>query len=116
MKNILAENMRRFGTKNLAEGIKVLQAGILPNVEYFKENPKGKLVVDDIGNVLQSVNDSIVSDDDGNNKMYSDELVRGGEYQYEFEPSVKTMRAPSGEPVVNLFQNGQLVNSFMPIK
>lgn len=112
MKNILAENMRRFGTKNLPEGVDV--RGIIPNVAYFTQNPKGELVVDDMGSVLSTVNTFII--DDKYEKMYSDQLVRGGEYQYEFVPSAKTMRAPNGEPVVNLFQNGQLVNSFMPAK
>lgn len=48
--------------------------------------------------------------------MYSDQLIKGGDYEYEFVPMEKTMRAPQGEPVVNLSQNGQLVSSFMPEK
>jgi len=116
LEQVLAENMRRFSTKNLREGVRIGLVGVIPNVDYFTKNPTGTLVVDDIGSVLQSVNNEMVDEDNRNNKMYSDQLVRGGEYQYQFVPNVKTMRAPAGEPVVNLMQNGKPVNSFMPIK
>jgi hypothetical protein len=114
MKHTLAENMRRFATKNLPEGVETRLVTVTPNIEYFQSNPSGTLLVDDIGSVLALVNGTTV--DENYTKMYSDQLVRGGEYQYQFVPNVKTMRAPAGEPVVNLIQNGQKVNAFMPLK
>jgi hypothetical protein len=96
------------------EGVTVELETISPNVAYFTTNPKGVLLVDDIGSVLATVNNETI--DEKYTKMYSDQVVKGGEYQYEFVPLEKTMRVPTGEPVVKLFQNGQQVNSFMPAK
>ena len=96
------------------EGVTVELETVTPNVAYFTANPTGVLMVDEIGSVLATVNTNPI--DQKYRKMYSDQLVKGGEYQYQFVPSEKTMRAPAGEPVVKLLQNGQQVNSFMPAK
>jgi hypothetical protein len=98
----------------IREGGIIKLGGIIPNVGFFKQNPNGVLNVDDVGSVLHSVNKRMTHPD--HKKMYSDELIKGGDYDYEFVPMEKTMRSPQGEPVVNLSQNGQLVSSFMPEK
>jgi len=98
----------------IREGVIITRDGDIPNVGFFTKNPKGVLNVDDVGSVLHSVNKVMIRPD--HQKMYSDQLIKGGDYEYEFVPMEKTMRAPQGEPVVNLSQNGQLVSSFMPEK
>ena len=98
----------------LKEGVEIELSTITPNVEYFVANPKGKIFVDDIGSVISSVNGNDVSDEE--DSMNSDELIRGGEYDYQYEPLMKTMRNPNGEPVVKLFQGGKEVNYFFPMK
>ena len=105
---------RLISERVIREGGIITHDGPIPNVGFFKQNPKGVLNVDDVGSVLHSVNKRIIRPD--HQKMYSDQLIKGGDYDYEFVPMEKTMRDPQGEPVVNLFQNGQLVNSFMPEK
>ena len=105
---------RLISERVIREGGIIKQDGPIPNVGYFTKNPKGVLNVDDVGSVLYSVNKVMTRPD--HQKMYSDQLIKGGDYDYVFVPMEKTMRAPQGEPVVNLYQNGQLVNSFMPEK
>ena len=105
---------RLISERVIREGGILSHGGPIPNVGFFRQTPKGVLNVDDVGSVLHSVNKKMIRPD--HQKMYSDQLIKGGDYDYVFVPMEKTMRAPQGEPVVNLFQNGQLVNSFMPEK
>ena len=105
---------RLISERVIREGGILSLGGIIPNVGFFTQNPKGVLNVDNVGSVLHSVNKKVTHPD--HKKMYSDQLIKGGDYDYVFVPMEKTMRAPQGEPVVNLSQNGQLVNSFMPEK
>jgi|688.fasta_scaffold537630_1 hypothetical protein len=85
---------------------------IIPNKEYFVSNPSGTLVVGEIGSVLDSVNGLGVEEGEGG--MNSDQVIKMGTYEYKYEPSVKTMRAPNGEPAVKLFQSGTEIDYFMP--
>ena len=86
---------------------------IVPNLKYFSTTPSGTLVVNNLGSVLDSVNG--VGVDEYERNMNSLQLIKGGTYQYKYEPLVKTMRAPTkGEPVVKVFQGGAEVGEFYP--
>lgn len=114
MESTIGDAKPLISERVVREGAIVTPDGLIPNVGFFKQNPKGVLNVDDVGSVLHSVNKRMTHPE--HQKMYSDQLIKGGDYDYVFVPMEKTMGAPQGEPVVNLLQNGQIVNSFMPEK
>lgn len=82
------------------------------NLDYFSKNPKGTLVVDNMGSYLNKVNNLDVSEETAG--MNSDQVIKGGTYDYQYVPSQSTMRKSSGEPVVKLFQNEKEIDMFYP--
>ena len=69
---------RLISERVIREGGILKHGGPIPNVGFFKQNPKGVLNVDDVGSVLHSVNKRIIHPD--HQKMYSDQLIKGGDY------------------------------------
>ena len=81
-------------------------ATITPNHEYFKQNPKGILVIDDMGSYLTSING--INIEEGQHGMNSDEVIPGGQYEYTYPVNINRRIS------VQLFQNGQKKGWFYP--